>query len=583
MIVCNRCGFENPDGRNLCSRCRAYLGWVRAGGSVAVDPLTDDTAAPAPTTEAAPAGPPKPRPAPVVGASSVTSTQLWPPSPSVAPVEHRPLPVQPPRQPPALPDVTPRSAPAPIPLPPPVRPDPSWSAPIPTSVGPPQPPWDATTSGPSAPVDAPPSAAGPTPVAPRAAPTPVAPNPWDVPAGTGSGPSNESGLPPAPDARREVISPGPTTPRQVTTFQLNAIPTTIAETPSRYAPTVPRMPGSAEEGSGDQPFTAVRPDDRRRSTAGTGGPTGGAADPSASGLAAADLDAEGQRCPQCGRAVPAGRRFCRCGATLIAPTVDEGWDEAPERLPWWQRMQDAVNGAAKFRRTMRMANGGLRVPFSAPRAVRQRVMQMAFALGLSAVVVSQLGSWGTDLRRQAWATVSAVLPWSYTTMEVKTAAVDPAADPTAGFAPENAVDRNTGTAWATTWTSVAADPTAVDPTSSSASALAGTPCARPSGAALLVVGFDAPVAVDRVTVYPGMPAGSGTRDVQNRPKTIDLRLSDGTCRELSVPDVSAEVSVDITGRDITSITLAVVDVYPGDPTSDAGTLVAITEVVPAHR
>lgn len=45
---------------------------------------------------------------------------------------------------------------------------------------------------------------------------------------------------------------------------------------------------------------------------------------------------------------------------------------------------------------------------------------------------------------------------------------------------------------------------------------------------------------------------------QNRPKLVDVELSDGTCAELALEDTAAIQTVDVKGQGITSVTVSVV-------------------------
>ena len=83
-----------------------------------------------------------------------------------------------------------------------------------------------------------------------------------------------------------------------------------------------------------------------------------------------------------------------------------------------------------------------------------------------------------------------------------------------------------------------------------------------------------------------MPSVSPDRHSQNRPRRIDLKLSDGTCGTVNFNDTPDEGSVEISGKGITSLEMAIVEVYVADPTSDPtspASLVAVTEVMTETR
>lgn len=484
MIVCMRCHQENPDGRNLCLRCRAYLGWAKG------------------------AGPPVPL------AEPVPVPQPPPPQPDVQPLLETAAPAA--RRPPVAPLVA--QAPPVVP---------------PVALA----PQVATTRQPTAvPRDAP--------------PTPRTPAP------------------------RAVVPMNPTSPQPVVLGRVDPIPTVISDTPTRYAPTVPP---SREAIGVEQSFRPMRPDETGTEPGiGASGGRVSQSDLNAHGLLPADLDLETAiRCPTCGRVSPAGRRFCRCGATLVPPVSVDTWVDPEEPLAWHRRIRDGLGGGARFWRAMRSANRGVRARFSRARSLRDHAVRWLAVFGITVVGVSQLGPWGGQLRDDAWHRASAVLPWSYTVVRAEMAATDPAVADVPGFEPGNAIDLDRGTAWATSWT---------QPSPGTASPDTGA-CSRSDGSSRLVIQFRQPVDISRIRILPGMPAVSPDRHGQNRPKTVDLKLSDGSCGTVDFDDVPDERSVEISGDAITTIDVSIIDVYPADPAPDlrAGALVAVTEVVAESR
>jgi len=352
--------------------------------------------------------------------------------------------------------------------------------------------------------------------------------------------------------------------------RIEPIPTVIADTPIRYPAVIPPDRESHTEQTG---FGAVLP-----GWTGTGAssPGGGGriaatpADPNAHGLIPADLDLKTAiRCPNCGLILPAGRRFCRCGASLLTPAPAQDWVDPEERQPWHRRIRDGIGSGAKFWRAMRRANHGARARFGRARSLRDHTVRWLAAVGVTVVGVSQLGPWGGQLRDDAFSRVSARLPWSYTSVRADGTTTDPPEDDRPGLGPGFAVDLDRSTAWATAW----AEPTA-----------GGEPCDRPAGAARLTITFTNPVDVDRVRVLPGMPSVSPDQELQNRPKVVDVRLSDRSCGTMTFDKASGEGSVELSGDNITSMTVSIVDVHPAPTDSSAAaSLVAITEVIPEFR
>jgi Dynamin family len=77
MIVCGKCGHDNPDGQEFCEECDAFLAWHGVAGGTPAAPRTRP-AAPAPDPPAAP--PPAPAPtAPARPAAPVPGTEPPPP------------------------------------------------------------------------------------------------------------------------------------------------------------------------------------------------------------------------------------------------------------------------------------------------------------------------------------------------------------------------------------------------------------------------------------------------------------------------------------------------------------------------
>jgi hypothetical protein len=106
-------------------------------------------------------------------------------------------------------------------------------------------------------------------------------------------------------------------------------------------------------------------------------------------------------CPSCGASVEAGRSFCRCGAQLSRTTATRE-DPSAVLAQGWSR--------PVFRRAQRAANGGRRVRYDAPRAVRVYVFRVAAVLLLLALLGSQAPPWGPDVRSWVQTRVEQVLP-----------------------------------------------------------------------------------------------------------------------------------------------------------------------------
>jgi hypothetical protein len=371
-----------------------------------------------------------------------------------------------------------------------------------------------------------------------------------------NGPPADAAHAPSSSERRrpQQVSPG---------NSRRTVPTVIIDTPKRYTPIVPKT--RRTEDSANSQFEAIRPD-AIDPPAGSQAPAGMLTAPPTDGDDEL-FGIDAVRCPSCGRPSPAGRRFCRCGAT-IAPTEPDPADDDPgARVPWHRRLRDGFGAGQSFWRAMRAANDGVRAKYDQAQSVQNRIMQFVAALGVVGISAASLGSWGTELRDSLWEKAAGYLPLSYSSVQLVGAVADPAGDPLPGFEPTNAIDLDLGRSWATGWATPQKG---------------GTACGRQPGANRLVVSFSAPTQVDRVSLAPGLPAVSFARNQQYRPKVVDVQLSNGTCAELVLGDKPDLQSVPIAGKDITGLTLSIVDVYPAEQPAD-GSLVAITEVVVEHR
>jgi hypothetical protein len=232
------------------------------------------------------------------------------------------------------------------------------------------------------------------------------------------------------------------------------------------------------------------------------------------------------------------------------------------RLPWYRRLGDLIGGGRDFRRSMRAANGGVRAVYSASMSVRAQMVRAVLLLGVLGIGVSQFGPWGGDLRSKIADRVDQIMPGSYSAVATGVVQTDPSVPALPGFDTAFAVDNNRERAWASRWQSPADE---------------GTPCRRPGGAPTLLVTFDRPVQIDRVSVAAGLADGNPQRDLQARPRAIDVLFSDGTCQTENLTDNAAEQQFKTEVKSVTSVRLTVVEVYP--PSDPAQTvLVGLGEV-----
>jgi hypothetical protein len=268
------------------------------------------------------------------------------------------------------------------------------------------------------------------------------------------------------------------------------------------------------------------------------------------------------RCPTCGTALPEGRRFCRCGTSLVKSKVASNAAVTSARLPWYRRIGDFVGSGRDFRRSMRGANRGLRATYNAGLSARTHMVRGMILMGTMGIGVSQFGPWGGDLRGQVSDQVQRFLPKSFIEVPVESVATDPVVKALPGYDVKFAADGNPGRAWAAAWVPVAAN---------------GQPCNRAGGAPALVITFRQPDAIRRVTVQAGLADGNDQRTQQARPRELDLLFSDGTCTVFDLTDSAAAQTVNVRVNGATSVRATIVDAYDAQDATGRP-LIAISEI-----
>jgi hypothetical protein len=152
----------------------------------------------------------------------------------------------------------------------------------------------------------------------------------------------------------------------------------------------------------------------------------------------------------------------------------------------------------------------------------------------------------------------------YQPVEVQEAAfVGEDAEPE-GFAAAFATDGQPGRAWAVGWD---AERVVVD-----------EPCAAAEGAAsgALSVSFTQDTKVDRITVRAGLDRNNQQWSKQARPRTIDVRFSDGSCKRLDLKDEFGAQRFSVQAAAANGAIVTIVDAYPQH--DGPGGLVALSEI-----
>jgi len=256
-------------------------------------------------------------------------------------------------------------------------------------------------------------------------------------------------------------------------------------------------------------------------------------------------------CRRCGTPNPPELRFCRkCGLEFVTTKVATPWDARPRpRLPWWRRLFGGSRTPSE-RAALRAYRRSLPMRY---KLFRAGAGLLALLLVIGAVVALRHDPIGWAKAR--WYDVTDTVQ----TVQGVTAASDPAGTEVEGFPPADAVDRNPGTAWATTWVG-AGD---------------SKGCGAPQTTAALQLTFPTPVDLRRLRVLGGLPSGDPDRLSQHRPKAVELRFSDGDCIVKELKDSGDMQTVQLAEPvSTTSLRIDVVDIHP----SDGATKVAISDV-----
>lgn len=313
--------------------------------------------------------------------------------------------------------------------------------------------------------------------------------------------------------------------------------------------------GALLEWSGERVATAPGPTDTSDA-----GPTG-------AGQVSRQPDAEASRpeptplvvepahtgpfCSACGVRNPEGRTFCRsCGEPLRVIAV-----EVPPRLPWWRRMLAALRGRREFaagdrprgfrQRDVTPDAQGRRRLFRLPRRVSVgRFGPVLVLLGLVGMGLGPLRQWVTHefftLTGQAKERLN-----EHFVSVVPVGATGSAA--IGGHPAGHAVDGVRDTYFASVGH-------------------------RDGVGATVTVRFAKPVDIDRIGILSGAPGGDFRTDA--RPHTVEVAVSGAQPVRLSLDDTADFQNQPVTLRGVRSVTLTVVDVYPGQ----RGHAVAVREV-----
>jgi hypothetical protein len=268
------------------------------------------------------------------------------------------------------------------------------------------------------------------------------------------------------------------------------------------------------------------------------------------------------QCGNCGRYNEPTTRFCRCGAQLTAPAKPvptAAGPPPPSPLPWYRRI---------FGGSPRQASSTARAGYDRALSLRARWVRVALVLGMLGIGVMAIAPWGAGARDWVAGQIAEIR--GYESVAVSETAVDPPSARRAGFLAVYATDGQPTRAWAVGWRG--ADTPAPE-------GACGQVDSRASG--VLLVSFAQESSVDRVTVQAGLARENQEWSKQSRPRTIELRFSNGDCHRLLLEDRPEPQTFDVSAGAVTGVTVAVLDAYRH--LEGSGRLVAISEIAFARR
>ena len=272
------------------------------------------------------------------------------------------------------------------------------------------------------------------------------------------------------------------------------------------------------------------------------------------------------RCGNCGRYNPPGTRFCRCGNALPVqpkPAAQATTPAPPALLPWYRRL---LGGADRDR--VRQATRAARITYDRGLGLRARWVRATLLLGALGIGVTAVAPWGAGLRGFVGDQIQQVR--GYEAVTVEKAVVVPADARRRSFPAAFATDGQPSRAWAVGWRG------------GGRRAPEGA-CGqvRSPAAGSLVVSLAQASRVDRVTIQPGLQRDNPNWSKQARPRTVELRFSDGTCQRISLGDAFEPQTFDVEARAVSDVQVVILDAYPQQ--EGRGDLTAISEIGFAAR
>lgn len=272
----------------------------------------------------------------------------------------------------------------------------------------------------------------------------------------------------------------------------------------------------------------------------------------------------GVRCRRCRRSNPPGRRYCRCGASLMP---FESSTAAGSR----RQHQASTQGRRSFQSAMRSSAGGRRPRFDIPVAGRVRALRaVAVILAIGLLILPFTGP-AAAARSWLGNAAQALIPYSYQPVEVVNATVEPAEAAVDNYQPTNAVDGSSSLAWAVAWS---------DPETPAQCGTASSPA--------LVVQFARPTDVSRIVIYAGLDPSDTNQNRQIVPKVVDILFSTGTCDRVELTPDNGAQEFKVDGAQADDARMQIVAVYPPQQTTNAtdqnrdGRLAAISEIRVYH-
>ncbi len=220
---------------------------------------------------------------------------------------------------------------------------------------------------------------------------------------------------------------------------------------------------------------------------------------------------------------------------------------------------------------MRAANSGRRVGYDRPPTAPTVLFRLTGgAVVLGALLFAILPS-ASSARLSFYYAVEGVFRSTYAAIPLESATTTPVRPPPPGFAPVGIASGRLVGPWVVHWTEIGSGSHPLEPCQGASTVTSGS----------LSIGFRSPVSIDRFEILAGLDHANPRWASFERPATMDLLFSDGSCQRIRLADQYTDQQFAVHVAGVTGVTINVVSSYPPE-TSDAR-LLAISSVSFMHR